>query len=334
MTNEKVFIIAEAGVNHNGDPQLAMRLVEIAHEVGADAVKFQTFKAERLVSKHAPKADYQLRTTDESESHFEMIRKLELSEDVHRDLQSHCQKIGITFLSSPFDAMSARFLNEIGMPIFKIPSGEATNIPYLKTIGAFRKPVILSTGMCTLGDIEASVNALTESGAAAVTLLHCNSEYPTPFKDVNLKAMETLRNAFRLPVGYSDHTNGIEVSIAAVALGALVIEKHLTLDRGMPGPDHSASLGPAEFRALVTCVRNVELSLGDGVKRVTASEMKNISIARKSIVAARRINRGQILTQEDIDFKRPGTGLPPRRMNEIVGRTALRDFEPDELLEI
>ncbi|MEG1809894.1 MAG: N-acetylneuraminate synthase, partial [Oscillospiraceae bacterium] len=300
-----VFVIAEAGVNHNGDLNLAKKLVDAAVAAKADAVKFQTFIPERVVSTFAKKADYQIETTGDEESQLDMIRKLYLDFDDFRELFSYCRKKGIMFLSTPFDIDSLDFLMSIGMPIIKVPSGEVTNLPLLLAVAKKGKPVIMSTGMCEMDEIDYARRELLENGVPELTILHCNTEYPTPFEDANLKAMLDIRNRFGEAVGYSDHTLGIEAPIAAVALGASVIEKHFTLDRTMVGPDHSCSLEPDELAALVSAIRNIELALGSGVKTVSRSERKNKNIARKSIVAARRISAGDTLTEDDLDVKRP-----------------------------
>lgn len=330
----KTFIIAEAGVNHNGSLELAKQLIEAAVEAGADAVKFQTFKAENLVSKNAQKADYQKQTTDQAESQFEMIKKLELDVATHNQLIGYCQQKNIMFLSTPFDHDSIELLHELGLEIFKIPSGEITNLPYLRHIGTLNKEVILSTGMANLGEIEAAINVLVQAGTerSKITVLHANTEYPTPMQDVNLKAMQTIGQAFSLPYGYSDHTLGIEVPIAAVALGASVIEKHFTLDKTMEGPDHKASLEPDELKAMVSAIRNIELALGSSIKQPSPSEAKNKPIARKSLVAKTDIKQGEIFTEQNLAIKRPGTGISPMRWDEILGTTAQRDYQEDEVI--
>ncbi|WP_352418294.1 N-acetylneuraminate synthase [Proteiniborus sp.] len=330
----RVFIIAEAGVNHNGSIELAKQLIDEASEAGVDAVKFQSFKAEKLVTKNAKKAEYQQITTSNNESQFEMIKKLELDYGRHRELIDYCHSKNIVFLSSPFDIESVELLNKLGLETFKIPSGEITNLPYLKKIGSLKKKVILSTGMSTLGDIEGALEILRSSGTTEITVLHCNTEYPTPMEDVNLLAMKTIKDAFKVEVGYSDHTLGIEVPIAAAALGATVIEKHFTLDKTMEGPDHKASLEPEELRKMVRCIRNIEQALGNGAKKLTESESKNKNIARKSIVAGRSIKKGEILSEENLAVKRPGYGISPMRWDKILGRKAKRDFLEDELIEI
>ena len=329
-------IIAEAGVNHNGDIELAKKLVDAAAEVGADLIKFQTFNAERLATQNAPKADYQVRTMDEGQSYFSMLRQLELSTEMHETLVAHCRSRTIEFFSTGFDIESLNYLASLDAKRFKIPSGEITNLPYLRHIGAFGKPVILSTGIATLGEIEAALEVLEAAGTprTQITVLHCNTEYPTPMQDVNLRAMCSLRDAFRVAVGYSDHTRGIEVPIAAVALGATVIEKHLTLDRNFAGPDHKASLEPDEFAAMVRAIRNIERAMGDGIKRPSPSEAKNRTIARKSLVAAKPIRVGEYFTVENVTAKRPGIGISPMRWDEVIGRVAVRDFAVDELISI
>jgi N,N'-diacetyllegionaminate synthase len=333
---KRTLIIAEAGVNHNGDMDLARRLVDEAADAGADLVKFQTFVADRLVTATARKAGYQEKSTDARESQRAMLQRLELTRDMHIDLMHHCAARGIGFFSTGFDIESINMLVELGIDSFKIPSGELTNLPYLRHIGGFGKDVILSTGMATLDEIGAALVALEEAGTprARLTVLHCTTEYPTPMDEVNLRAMLTIRDAFDVAVGYSDHTRGIEVSIAAVALGAQVIEKHFTIDRGLPGPDHRASLEPGELKAMVEGIRNIEVALGDGVKRITESELRNRPVARKSIVAARCIVAGEVITASHLSTKRPGTGLSPMLWDEVVGRVAARTFQPDELIEL
>jgi N,N'-diacetyllegionaminate synthase len=332
----KTFIIAEAGVNHNGSIEIAKKMIEVAKECGADAIKFQTFKAEKIVSKYAPKAEYQKQTTGETDSQLEMVKKLELSFGDFIALKEYCDKLNIMFLSTPFDFESIEFLNDLGLEIFKIPSGEITNLPYLEKIGKLGKKIILSTGMADLGEIEDALDILIFSGTKKenITVLHCNTEYPTPYEDVNLLAMLTIKEAFKVKVGYSDHTLGIEVPIAAVALGASVIEKHFTLDKNMEGPDHKASLEPYELKAMIDAIRNIEKSLGDGIKKPSKSELKNKDIARKSIVAKRKIKKGEIFTEDNITVKRPGNGISPMRWYEVLGKVASRDYEEDELIEI
>ncbi len=331
---EKVYIIAEAGDNHNGDFNTALKLVDVAKRAGADCVKFQTFVTEEIISKYAEMAEYQKKNTGKEESQFEMVKRLELSFDEFRKIKEYCDRVEIQFLSTPFDLKSVDFLNELGVPFFKIPSGEITNYPYLIKIAHTGKPVVMSTGMCEPDEILAAINVLEKNGSGEITLLHCNTEYPTPLKDVNLYAMRTMKKMFGKKVGYSDHTKGIEVPVAAVALGACVIEKHFTLDKNMPGPDHKASLEPDELGRMVKNIRNIEIALGDGVKRVSESERKNIAIARKSIVARRNIQEGEILTEENLAVKRPGTGINPMQWMEVLGTRAVRDFKEDELIEI
>jgi N,N'-diacetyllegionaminate synthase len=336
MNQDKVLVIAEAGVNHNGSLETAKKLVDVASEAGADMVKFQTFSADRLVTISANKAEYQNQTTDASESQHAMIRKLELSREMHEDIIAYCKQRNIEFFSTGFDTQSIDMLVDLGLEQFKIPSGEITNLPYLRHIGKYGKPVILSTGMANLGEIEAALEVLETSGTTRnkITVLHCNTEYPTPLEDVNLRAMQAVRDAFGVAVGYSDHTLGIEVAIAAVAMGATVIEKHYTLDRNLPGPDHRASLEPDELKAMVQAIRNIEKTLGDGIKRPSSSETKNKLIARKSLVASSAIRNGDSFTEINLAVKRPGTGISPMLWDEVIGRTAIRDFEVDELIEL
>jgi N,N'-diacetyllegionaminate synthase len=329
-----VFIIAEAGVNHNGSIELAKKMIDLASDAQADAIKFQTFKAEKLVSKNAQKAEYQKKTTDSSESQFDMIKKLELNQDVHKELMSYCKDKNIMFLSTPFDTDSIDLLNELGLEIFKIPSGEITNFPYLRHIGRLNKKIILSTGMSDIGEIEDALDVLMNAGTQKenITVLHANTEYPTPMRDVNLHAMVTIGKTFDVEFGYSDHTLGIEVDIAAVAMGAKVIEKHFTLDKTMDGPDHKASLEPDELNAMVLAIRNIEKALGDGIKKPSVSEKPNMKIARKSIVASRSIRQGEVFTESNLTTKRPGNGISPMRWDEIIGTIASKDYEMDELL--
>lgn len=331
-----VLIIAEAGVNHNGDLELAKKLIDGAASAGADLVKFQTFSAERLATRNAPKADYQRGTTDKSQSQYEMLKTLELNPEMHEALMAHCQTCGIGFLSTGFDIQSNNYLASLGQQRFKIPSGEITNLPYLRNIGSLGKPVILSSGMATLGEIEAALEALEVSGVprGEITVLHCNTEYPTPMNDVNLRAMCSIRVAFGVDVGYSDHTEGIEIPIAAVALGATIIEKHLTMDRDLPGPDHRASIEPNEFALMVQSIRNIERALGNGIKSPTSSEVKNKNAARKSLVASKPIRAGELLTEQNITAKRPGIGITPMRIDEILGRIALRNYDKDDRIEL
>jgi N,N'-diacetyllegionaminate synthase len=332
----KTIIIAEAGVNHNGDIKLAKQLIDAAVIAGADIVKFQTFNAGRLVTRTAKKADYQISTTSGGESQYEMLCRLELKEEMHHELIAYCKKCDIGFLSTAFDIESIDFLLSLGQECFKIPSGEITNLPYLRHIGQIGKNIILSTGMSTMGDVEAAIDVLERAGTprSKLTVLHCTTEYPTPMNEVNLRAMQTIRSAFDVAVGYSDHSQGIEVSIAAVALGASVIEKHFTLDHNLPGPDHKASLEPDQLKAMIDACRNVEIALGDGVKRLTPSETKNKPIVRKSLVASRAIRAGEIFTVENLATKRPGIGISPMRWDDILGQSARRDFLIDELIEL
>lgn len=329
-------IIAEAGVNHNGSLEIAKALVEEAARAGADVVKFQTFKATKLVTNSAPKAEYQIKNAGESESQFEMIKRLEMTDQMHNELINHCKAFGIQFLSTGFDIDSNLYLFELNMPFFKVPSGELTNLPYLRHLASLRKEIVLSTGMANLSEIEAAIDVLEQAGTSreSITVLHCTTEYPTPMEDVNLLAMTNIGKAFGVNVGYSDHTPGIEVPIAAVALGATVIEKHFTLDRNLPGPDHRASLEPGELKAMVQGIRNIEKALGDGIKRPNPSELKNKPIARKSIVAARLIKAGEKFSEVNLMAKRPGTGISPMRWDDVIGRTASRDFSEDELIEL
>ena len=332
----KTLIIAEAGVNHNGDMALAKQLIDVAADAGADLVKFQTFNADRQVTQAAAKANYQLQQTDQAETQHAMLRRLELSEAMHHDLIAHCATRGIGFFSTGFDIPSLDLLRGLGQKLFKIPSGEITNLPYLRHAGQWGDPLILSTGMATLGDIEAALDVLVRSGTAlsAITVLHCTTEYPTPMVDVNLRAMLGIQAALGVAVGYSDHTPGIEVATAAVALGATVIEKHFTLSRSLPGPDHQASLEPTELAAMVRAIRNIEVALGDGVKRISDSEAKNRPIARKSLVASRAIRQGERFSADNLTAKRPGSGLSPMLWDEVIGQVARRDFDPDALISL
>lgn len=325
----KVFIIAEAGVNHNGDLNLAKRLVDVAVDAGCDAVKFQTFKAENVVSKNAQKAEYQKVTTSKNESQLEMIKKLELSYESFAELKKYCDNKKILFLSTPFDLESVDFLDSIDIPIFKIPSGEITNLPYLRKINNTGKKIILSTGMSNLFEIEEALNVLKD---CEVSILHANTQYPTPMEDVNLLAMQTIKTKFNKEVGYSDHTLGIEVSIAAVALGATTIEKHFTLDKNMEGPDHKASLEPDELKQMVKSIRNIEKALGTGEKTPSKSETPNIEIARKSIVAKTQIKKGEIFSDKNLTVKRPAKGISPMKWDEVIGLAAHKDYDEDELI--
>ena len=326
------FIIAEAGPNHNGDFETALRLVDAAKRAGVDCVKFQTFVSEELISKRAEKAEYQKKTTGADESQYEMLKKLELSFDQFRELKKYCEETEIMFLSTPFDIPSVHFLQELDIAFWKIPSGEITNFPYLVEIAKTHKDVVMSTGMSEMEEIAAAIKVLRENGAGRISLLHCNTEYPTPFEDVNLRAMDTLRDAFDVPVGYSDHSLGISVPIAAAARGAQIIEKHFTLDKNMVGPDHKASLEPQELCDMVSAIRNIEKALGSAEKKPSASEKKNMAVARKSIVARTAIRAGEILTEQNLAVKRPGSGISPMRWNEIVGTIARKDYIEDELI--
>jgi len=332
IKNKKVFIIAEAGVNHNGSLELAKKLVDAAADSGADAIKFQTFDAGSLVSKKAVKAEYQKKTTSPRESQFEMLKRLQLSRRDHAELLAYSKKRKIIFLSSPFDEKSADLLEKLGVTLFKIPSGEITNIPFLRHVANKMKPIILSTGMANLGEIEEALDVIYASGNRRVELLHCVTEYPAPYREINLRAMITMKNAFNIPIGYSDHTPGTEVAIAAVALGAEIIEKHLTLDKKMDGPDHSASLEPDEFADMVAAVRNIEMALGDGRKKPAQCELKNMDIARKSIVAAKSIQKNETITRVKLAIKRPGSGVQPKDLEKIVGRKAKQNIEADEVI--
>ena len=330
-----VLIIAEAGVNHNGSLDIAKQLIDKAVEAGVDIIKFQTFKSEKLVSKSAKQAEYQQRNIGKKdESQLAMLKKLELSPSAHKELMDYCREKGIRFFSTAFDMDSIEYLHSLNLGLWKIPSGEITNYPYLRKIAQYHEPIILSTGMCELSDIEATLKVLVGFGVKKeqITILHCNTEYPTPYSDVNLKAMLEIRDRFGVQVGYSDHTQGIEVPIAAVALGASVIEKHFTLDKNMEGPDHKASLEPDELKAMVCAIRNVEQTLGSGHKTISESERKNIEIARKSIVAACPIKKGEIFTEENLTVKRPGNGISPMRWSEVIGKAAAKDFEEEEMI--
>lgn len=331
----KTLIIAEAGVNHNGDVNMAKKLIDIAAQAGADLVKFQTFSANRLVTQGATKADYQILTTNNTESQHDMLRKLELTDSVHHELIAHCASQDIGFFSTGFDVESINLLVGLGQDLFKIPSGEITNLPYLQHIGKLKKTVILSTGMSNMDEIEAAIKVLEESGTnrSKITVLHCTTAYPVPMSDVNLRAMQSIQNKFKVAVGYSDHTLGIEIPIAAVALGATIIEKHFTTDRSLPGPDHKASLEPAELTAMIDGIRNIEKALGDGVKRLMPSEISNLPIARKSIVASQSIKAGELFTDHNLAAKRPGTGISPMDWNKLIGRAATRDYLADELID-
>ncbi|WP_317362647.1 N-acetylneuraminate synthase [Campylobacter helveticus] len=329
---KKVLIIAEAGVNHNGDLNLAKKLIEQAAKAGADIVKFQTFKAEDCVSIKAKKAKYQLENTAKDESQLEMIKKLELSREAHFELMKHCKKHNIAFLSTPFDLESVAFLQSLNLSYFKIPSGEITNFPYLKAVARCKKKVLLSTGMANLAEIEAALEILRKNGTRDITLLHCTTEYPAPFEEVNLNAIKTLKEAFKLKVGYSDHTKGIVAALGAVALGAVVIEKHFTLDKTMEGPDHKASLEPSELKELCEGIRTLEKALGNGIKKASKSEAKNKIIARKSLVAKREIQKGEKFSEQNLTTKRPGSGISAMRYEEYLGKRALKTYKKDELI--
>ena len=326
------FVIAEAGVNHNGSIDLAFQLIDAAQAAGADAVKFQTFRTESLAAPSAHKAAYQQRADPAAESQFDMLQRLELDADAHRRLLDHCRARRIQFLSSPFDEASADLLAKLGLPLLKVPSGEITNVPYLRHLAKKRLPLILSTGMSTLAEVDEAVTLLRAEGAGALTLLHCVTEYPAPFAEVNLRAMQALKTAFGLPVGYSDHTSGIEIAVAAVALGAEVIEKHLTLDRALPGPDHSASLEPAEFREMISAIRHVEAAMGSGIKAPAPCEIPNMAVVRKSVVATRPLAAGHRLSADDLAVKRPGNGLAPKFLSSLIGRSLGTDVDRDEVL--
>jgi N,N'-diacetyllegionaminate synthase len=333
----RVFIIAEAGVNHNGSMDLARQLIDVAAIAEVDAIKFQTFKAEKLIIKSAPKAEYQKYTTCSNESQFDMIKKLELDLPAHQELIAYCQKKNILFLSTPFDRNSIDLLDSLNISMFKIPSGEITNLPYLRYIGKMGKPIILSSGMSNLGEIETALDILIKEGMYLknIRVLHCNTEYPTPMEDVNLKAMQTIATAFPgIRVGYSDHTLGIEVPIAAVAMGATVIEKHFTLDRNLEGPDHLASLEPDELKTMVKAIRNIEKALGNGWKKPSPSERNNLSVVRKSIVAGRYINEGELFAEYNLEVKRPGTGISPMHWDEVINKRAMKKFLENELISL
>ena len=330
----KVFIIAEAGVNHNGSIQLAKKLIDAASGSGADAVKFQTFKAENLVTKKAQKANYQKKTTNIKESQFKMLKKLELNFYIHKKLISYCKKKRIIFLSSPFDHESINLLKNLRLKIIKIPSGEITNLPYLKYLGNLNKKIILSTGMSNIKEVEKAVGILIDAGTKKknITILHTNTEYPSPMKDINLRAMVKMGQELGLNFGYSDHSLGVEVSIAAVAMGASCIEKHLTLDRNMNGPDHKASIEPNQFKEMVAAIRNIELALGSSVKKASDSEFKNIKIVRKSVVAKTNIKKGEIFNENNLSVKRPGKGISPMKWEKIIGTKAKKNYFEDELI--
>lgn len=330
----KVYIIAEVGVNHNGSCELAKKMIEVAKEAGADAVKFQTYQAEKLVTAHSKKAEYQEKSSGNVESQLEMLKKIQLSQNEFVELKQHCSIVGIEFLSTPFDLESIDFLYRMGISQWKIPSGEITNLPYLTKIARTQLPVILSTGMATLQEVTEAVDVLKKNGSRDIALLHCSTEYPAPYDEINLKAMLAMQQEFGLSIGYSDHTMGIEIPVAAVAMGATIIEKHFTLDRTMEGPDHKASLEPEELKEMCKAIRNVEVAFGDGLKKPSKSEVKNIEIVRKSIVATRRIKANEFFTENNITTKRPGNGVSPMKWFDVLGRKAKRDFEEDELIEI
>lgn len=334
INDSHVMIIAEAGVNHNGSIELAKQMVDAAKEAGADYVKFQTFNPEKLVSRFAQKADYQKETTDADESQLEMLKKLTLSNEDFVSLKEYCEEVGIGFISTPFDLESIDFLEELDMDFWKIPSGEITNLPYLEAIGKTGRKVIMSTGMCEIVEINEAIRVLEENGTMEIALLHCNTQYPTPYEDVNLSAINTIHNECRKETGYSDHTQGIEVPIAAVAMGATIIEKHFTLDKNMEGPDHKASLEPNELKQMVKSIRNIERAIGSDVKKPSQSEQNNRLVARKSIVAATNIKKGEILTPENLTVKRPGTGISPMKWYDVIGQAAVRDFTEDEVIMI
>lgn len=336
MRNQ-VLIIAEAGVNHNGNIDKAKMLIDAAAEAGVDYVKFQTFKADKMVTKSASRAEYQESNTGDKDSQYEMLRKLEISEEMHLELIQYCESKNIKFLSTAFDLESLSFLKSLGLKLAKIPSGEITNLPYLRAMAKLFPEIILSTGMANMHEIKAAFEVLIENGTKKenITILHCNTEYPTPMEDVNLKAMLDIQNQLNTKVGYSDHTLGIEVPIAAVSLGAQVIEKHFTLDRNLPGPDHRASLEPSELKAMVTAIRNIEKAIsGSGLKEPSPSESKNKSIARKSIIASKYIKKGEVFTEDNLTIKRPGTGINPMRWDEVLGQKAMKGFDEDDLIEL
>jgi len=330
----RTYIIAEAGVNHNGSIELAKQMIDMAKESGVDCIKFQTFIAKNIVSKNALKAQYQRQNTNIKENQLEMLKKLELSFDAFMELIEYCKEKKIEFSSTAFDFDSIDFLDSVGIKFWKVPSGEITNLPYLIKIAKTKKPVILSTGMSTIDEIREAISILKENGCCDISLLHCTTEYPAPYQDINLKAMGTLSKVFNVPVGYSDHTKGFEISIAAVAMGATIIEKHFTLNRNMDGPDHKASLQPEELKAMVMAIRNVEVAIGSSDKKPAESEIKNIAIARKSIIANRNILKGEVFTENNLAVKRPGNGISPMKWYNILGKVAVRDFEEDELIEL
>ena len=331
---KRVLVIAEAGVNHNGSLDLAYKMVDVAKNAGADIIKFQTAKPELVISRFAEKAEYQKRATGDDESQLEMCKRIHLKYEDYIPLKAYCEEVGIKFLSTPFDLDSIQFLDQLESDMWKIPSGEITNYPYLVKIAKTHKPVIMSTGMSTKDEIQRAVSVLNNEGTPDISLLHCNTQYPTPMEDVNLRAMLTLKKEFGVPVGYSDHTQGIEVPIAAVAMGAEIIEKHFTLDKNLPGPDHKASLEPDELRSMIAGIRNIEKALGSCEKKVTDSERENAAIARKSIMASRPIKKGEVFTEENLTAKRPGTGISPMRWNEVIGKVSDKDYHEDEMIQI
>lgn len=329
-----VIIIAEAGVNHNGSFELAKKMVDAAKEAGVDYVKFQTFNPKKLVSKYAEKAEYQKETTGSDETQLQMLQKLALTEDNFLSLHDYCREVGIGFISTPFDLDSITFLETFDMDFWKVPSGEVTNLPYLEAIARTKRKVVMSTGMCDMNEIQDAIEVLEKNGTTEIILLHCNTQYPTPYEHVNLKAMNSIKDALHKEVGYSDHTQGIEVPIAAVAMGATVIEKHFTLDKNMEGPDHKASLNPSELQQMVVAIRNIEQAIGNGLKEPSSSEMANKGVARKSIVASRSIKQGEVFSEENLTTKRPGTGISPMKWYEVIGKVASRDFSEDEMIEL
>lgn len=329
-----VIIIAEAGVNHNGSFELAKKMVDAAKEAEVDYVKFQTFNPKKLVSKYAEKAEYQKETTGSDETQLQMLQKLTLTEDNFLSLRDYCREVGIGFISTPFDLDSIEFLETFDMDFWKVPSGEVTNLPYLEAIARTKRKVVMSTGMCDMNEIQDAIEVLEKNGTTEITLLHCNTQYPTPYEHVNLNAMNSIKNALHKEVGYSDHTQGIEVPIAAVAMGATVIEKHFTLDKNMEGPDHKASLNPSELQQMVVAIRNIEQAIGNGLKEPSFSEMANKGVARKSIVASRSIKQGEVFSEENLTTKRPGTGISPMKWYEVIGKVASRDFSEDEIIEL
>ena len=329
---EPVFIVAEAGVNHNGDVDLGKKLIDVAKDAEADAVKFQAFKAENVVTKYAEKARYQKETTGPNKSQYNMVKRLELTDEEFRELYNYAKKNNIIFLSSAFDKESVDLLDDLGVPAFKVPSGEITNFPLLRYIAEKKKPIILSTGMSTIGEIEEALEVIREKGVEDIVLLHCVTSYPAKIEDVNLRVIEALRRRFKLPVGFSDHTLGITIPIAAAALGAVLVEKHFTLDRTMPGPDHRASLEPNELKDMIRAIRDVEKALGDGIKKPTKDEERIKKVVRRSIVAKMRIPKGAVITEDMLELKRPGVGIEPKYLNEIIGKKAKKDIKPDELV--